>query len=160
MVMSDTERRERIASIKDLPAKLEGLVSGLSEEQLDRHAGGEGWSIRQVVHHLADAHLNAFLRTKLILTESKPILKPFDQEAWAELPDTTALPMEPSLQMVKGIHARWSVLLESLPESSWEKAGVHLENGLMTLDDILKTYAGHGQTHLDQIGRIKAGLGE
>jgi hypothetical protein len=152
------ERQKMVASIKELPASLEEVLSGLSQEQLDRPAGGEEWSIRQVVHHLADAHLNAFLRTKLILTEDKPILKPFDQEAWAELPDTTSLPMEPSLQIVRGIHARWSALLESLPESAWERAGVHLERGLMTVDDLLETYSGHGKVHVEQIGRIKAGL--
>ncbi len=153
------ERQERIANIRELPAKVEESIKGLSDKELDRPAGGEEWSIRQVVHHLADAHLNAFLRMKLILTEEKPILKPFDQEAWAELPDTTQLPMGPSLDILRGLHQRWSKLLESIPEENWGREGVHLENGLMTIDQLLTTYSGHGQTHLRQIEKIKAGLG-
>ncbi len=153
-----TERQRMITSIRELPAKLEAVVSGLSDEYLDRPAGGEDWSIRQVVHHLADSHLNLFTRMKLVLTEEKPILKPYDQEAWAELPDTTALPTAPSLDILRGLHQRWGKLLESIPESSWGRQGVHLENGLITLDQLLATAADHGETHLRQIERIKAGL--
>ncbi len=152
------ERQAMIAQIRDLPAKVEEAIRGVPDEQLNRPAGGEDWSIRQVVHHLADAHLNAFLRMKLILTEERPILKPFDQEAWAKLPDTTDLPMEPSLQILKGLHKRWSSLLETVPEDGWQRKGIHLENGLMSLDDLLATYSGHGETHLRQIAKIKVGL--
>ena len=152
------ERQAMIARIKGLPAKVEEAIVGVPDEQLNVPAGGEGWSIQQVVHHLADAHLNAFLRMKLILTEERPILKPFDQEAWAKLPDTTDLPMEPSLQILKGLHSRWSSLLETVAEEDWRRKGVHLENGLMSLDDLLATYSGHGETHLQQIAKIKAGL--
>jgi hypothetical protein len=154
------ERRQMIAEIRELPAKLEESIRGLSEGQVDAPAGGEEWSVRQVVHHLADSHLNAFLRTKLILTEEKPILKPFDQEAWAELPDTTKLPMEPSLQILRGLHTRWSSLLESVAEEDWQRRGVHLENGLMTLEQIVAVYSGHGENHLRQLAKIKSGLGK
>lgn len=153
------ERQRMIAQIRDLPTRVEEAVRGIPDEQLNRPAGGEDWSIRQVVHHLADAHLNAFLRMKLILTEDRPILKPFDQEAWAKLPDTTGVPVEPSLLILKGLHNRWSSLLESVTEDSWQRKGVHLENGLISLDDLLATYSGHGETHLQQIAKIKAGLG-
>ena len=154
------ERKAMIARIRDLPARVEEAVRGVHDEQLNVPAGGEGWSIQQVVHHLADAHLNAFLRMKLILTEERPILKPFDQEAWAKLPDTTDLPMEPSLQILKGLHSRWSSLLETVTDDGWQRKGVHLENGLMSLYDLLATYSGHGETHLQQIAKIKAGLGK
>lgn len=155
---TEAEREKRIAAIRELPARLEEAIAGLSEEQLDRIAGGEGWSIRQIVHHLADAHLNAFTRMKLMLTESKPILKPFDQEAWALLADTTQLPVGPSLQIVKGVHQRWARLLDSLREPDWQRVGVHLERGLVSVDDQLQTYARHCDDHLGQIGRIKAAL--
>jgi hypothetical protein len=110
-----------------------------------------------LVHHLADAHLNAFLRTKLILTEDKPILKPFDQDEWVKLPDTTDLPVQPSLDILKGVHGRWAILLESLPEGAWGRVGVHLEAGFLTVDDILETYSRHGEDHLRQVERTKAG---
>jgi uncharacterized damage-inducible protein DinB len=153
------ERQKMIAQIRELPAKVEESVRGIPDEEMNRPAGGEGWSIRQVVHHMADAHLNAFTRMKLILTEEKPIIKPYDQEAWAELPDTTQLPLEPSLQILRGLHYRWSSLLESVAEGDWQRQGVHLENGLMTLDDGLTHYSGHGENHLRQIAKIKVGLG-
>lgn len=155
---TSTEREARIRTLRELPAKVEAAISGLSEEQLDRVAGGEGWSIRQIVHHLADAHLNAFLRMKLMLTETKPILKPFNQEAWAELPDTTRLPLDSSLLILKGLHSRWAGLLDTVSEEDWQRVGVHLERGLVSMDDQLKTYSGHCEDHLGQIGRIKAAL--
>jgi hypothetical protein len=152
------ERQRLIAQIRDLPAKLEDAIRGIPDEQLSKPAGGEAWSIRQVVHHLADAHMNAVLRMKLILTEERPILKPYDQEAWAELPDTQ-LPLEPSLQILRGVQHRWSALLATVPEADWQRKGVHLENGLLSLDDTLATYSEHGEVHLRQIAKIKAGLG-
>ncbi len=152
------ERQQKISRIRELPAKLEEAVAGLSEQQLDAPGGGEEWSIRQIVHHLADAHLNAFLRTKLILTEEKPILKPFDQEAWARLHDTMGLPIGPSLQIIRGLHERWSALLASLPESAWDRVGIHLERGIMTTGELLEIYSHHGEDHLRQIARIRSGL--
>ncbi len=150
------ERREMIARIRELPARLEAAVGGLSDAQLDE-PGGEGeWSVRQVVHHLADAHMNGFIRMKLVLTEEKPILKPYDQERWAQLPDTTRVPIEPSMEILKGLHERWSVLLEGLPESAWHRPGVHLEAGLLTLDGLLSTFVGHGENHLQQIAKIRS----
>lgn len=158
-MVTTVERKEMISQIREFPTRVEDAVRGIPDEQLNRPAGGEDWSIRQVVHHLADAHLNAFLRMKLILTEERPILKPFDQEAWAELPDTTDLPAEPSLQILRGLHNRWSSLLERVDEADWQRKGVHLENGLVSLDDLLVTYSGHGENHLRQIAKIKTGLG-
>ncbi len=150
------ERRTMIAGIKELPARLEAAVGGLSDAQLDE-PGGEGeWSVRQVVHHMADAHMNGFIRMKLVLTEDKPILKPYDQEKWAELPDTTRAPLEPSMEILRGVHERWSTLLESLSESDWQRQGVHLEAGLLTLDDLLSTFVRHGENHLQQIAKIRA----
>lgn len=151
------ERQKKIDQIRELPAKLEQTVASLSEAQLDATAGKDEWSIRQLVHHLADAHLNAFLRTKLILTEDKPILKPFDQASWVRLPDTTDLPIRPSLEILRGIHYRWSGLLEGLPESAWGRVGIHLEAGIITMENLLDTYSKHGEDHLQQIERTKAG---
>ena len=91
---------------------------------------------------------------KLVLTEKKPILKPYDQDAWVHLPDA-ALPPGISLDILRGLHTRWSVMLASLPDESWARTGVHLDNGLMTLDDLLEVYAGHGDAHLAQIAETR-----
>ncbi len=159
MALTTVERREMIARIRELPARIETMVAGLDERQLDA-PGGEGeWSVRQVVHHLADAHMNGFVRMKMVITEKKPILKPFGQEEWAELPDTTGLPIDPSLAILRGIHERWGVLLESLPEQAWQRQGVHLERGLLSLDDLLATFARHGEDHLEQMAKIRQANG-
>jgi hypothetical protein len=99
--------------------------------------------------------MNGFIRMKLIITERKPILKPYDQDEWAKLPDTVKMPIHTSLDILKGVHARWEVLLDSLPEASWERAGVHLENGLVTLESMLQTYVQHGENHIEQMRRVR-----
>ncbi len=153
------ERQGMIAQIRELPARIEAMVGELNEQQLDA-PGGEGeWSLRQVMHHLADAHMNGFIRMKLVLTEEKPILKPYDQEKWAELPDTTRVPIQPSLAILRGLHQRWAALLESLAEPVWQRQGVHLEGGLLSLEDLLVTFVRHGEAHLEQMGKIRRANG-
>lgn len=150
---TSNEREALIAQIRDFPQQLEQKIATLSDAQLDQQCGEGEWTVRQVVHHLADAHFNGYIRMKLILTEHKPILKPYDQEAWALLGDM-GLSIQPSLSILRGLHERWSRLLEGLPESSWERRGVHLENGLVSLDDLLAVYVQHCKNHLDQISRV------
>ncbi|NMB55850.1 MAG: putative metal-dependent hydrolase [Leptolinea sp.] len=147
------ERQALIAHIHDFPSKLESLVGQYSEAQLDTPVRPGEWTIRQIVHHLADAHFNGYIRMKLILTEAKPILKPYDQNAWAQLKDSQ-LPVQTSFLILRGLHERWAETLASLPEADWERAGVHLENGLVTLDQLLALYVRHGETHLDQIKQL------
>ena len=159
-MLSTTERNERIEQIRSLPDRIIPLAQDLTVEQLDA-PGAEGeWSLRQVIHHIADAHLNAYLRTKLILTEEKPILKPFNQDAWARLPDTTRSGIQPSLWIIQGVHQRWAELLADQPEENWQRCGIHLEAGKVSLDDILKLYAGHGETHLAQLQQLRSQLAE
>ena len=153
-MLTPTERKQRIARLEELPASLESSIAGLNNAQLDAAPGAGDWSIRQIVHHVADSHLVGYARMKLILTEKKPILKPYDQDAWERLPDA-ALPPSVSLDILRGLHARWSAMLASLPEESWARTGVHLDNGLMTLDDLLGVYAGHGDAHLAQIAKTR-----
>ncbi len=147
------ERQELIKQIQNFPHELETLLAKYSDTQLDTPVQKGEWTIRQIVHHLADAHFNGYIRMKLVLTETKPILKPYDQAAWADLADMK-LPIESSLHILQGLHERWAKLLAGLPESSWERTGVHLENGLMTLDTLLTLYAQHGETHLEQIKQL------
>ena len=150
-------RKQLIARMEELPGSLESSIAGLNDTQLDATTGEAEWSIRQIVHHVADSHLVGFARMKLVLTEKKPILKPYNQDAWVHLPDAT-LPPGISLDILRGLHARWSVMLASLPDESWTRTGVHLDNGLMTLDDLLEVYARHGDAHLAQIAKTRQAI--
>lgn len=154
-MLTSSERKEMIEKIKQLPQKLESAVKGLSDNQLNIPTGEGKWTIRQIAHHIVDANINLFVRMKLIITEEKPILKPFDQDKWAALIDTTACPVTTSISIANGLHERLSQLLESLPESNWNREGIHLERGKLTLDDLLTTYSRHGETHLQQIINFK-----
>jgi hypothetical protein len=149
-------RQIRIEKIRHLPAQLEELVQNLSETDLHTHFIEGEWTVAQNVHHLADSHMNSFIRLKLILTEDKPNLKPYDQDKWAELPDAQNLPLASSLSLLKGLHARWCILLEALQEDEWARSGLHPEVGVITPDDLLRIYAAHGEGHLDQIKRTLA----
>lgn len=150
------ERAAQIAAIAALPAKLEALVAGLTAEELTTpYLAGE-WTVAQNVHHLVDSHTNSYVRCKLILTEERPPLKPYDQDAWAALPDGSSADIADSLAILRGLHARWVRFWEHLPETAWERTGDHPENGPMSLARILQVYAEHGEAHLDQIRRTLA----
>src|SRR5262245_10289143 len=147
------ERRAMIEELRQLPDRLEALVKDLSQDQLDAPSGEGEWTIRQVVHHLADSHMNSFIRLKLILTEDKPTLKPYNQEAWGLLPDTYQFPIPPTLQLLRGLHPRWIALFETVGDADWARSGYHPEIGEVTIDDLLQIYAQHCQEHLAQIKR-------
>ena len=158
MSMTAPERAARIQQIRELPASVRAAVDGLTDTQLDTPYRPGGWTVRQVVHHLADSHLNAFVRMKLILTESRPTLKPYDQNAWALLRDSAA-PLPPSLAILDGLHARWTLLLDGVGEDQWSRAAVHPESGEVTLETLLKTYSNHCANHLGQITGLKKARG-
>lgn len=155
--MTPQERESLIAKIEALPSQLELLVAGVPDERLDRPYRLGGWTSRQVVHHLADSHMNAFIRTRLILTEENPTLRPYSQDAWAELADSTSGPLAPSLTILRGLHRRWADVLRSVPEEGWSRPATHPEYGATSLELQLKIYAGHGEKHL---GHIRAGIGD
>ncbi len=157
--MTSEERRTLIDKIVALPAKVEATIKGMSDTQLDTPYGEGKWTPRQVVHHLADGHINAFCRFKLILTEDHPTIKPYNQDLWAKLPDTVSAPVEPSLQIIRGVHDRWSRLLRSIPESNWSRSAHHSERGEVTLDALLTIYAGHGEKHVGQIMALRTRQG-
>jgi uncharacterized damage-inducible protein DinB len=150
-----TERDDLINRIEQLPTSLARAVNGLSDKQLDTPTGEGKWTIRQIFHHIADANLNAYTRMKLIVTEEKPILKPYDQDKWAALADGKGSQIESTLNIIKGLHERWIQFLKSLPESSWTREGIHLENGKVSLLDVLRTYSKHGDTHMLQISSFR-----
>ena len=155
------ERHDLIAKIQRLPAVVEAAVKDLNDAQLNTPYRQGGWTVRQVVHHLADSHLNGFVRMKLMLTEARPTLKPYDQDSWAKLPDTADFAIQSSLVILRGLHERWTVLLQNMSEASWSRSAFHLEVGEVTLDDLLVEYARHGEDHVAQIttlsGRQKDG---
>jgi hypothetical protein len=155
-MLTATERQEMIAKLRELPARIEAIANNLSDQQLDQVSGAEAWTIRQVVHHLADAHLNAFVRLKLILTEDQPTLKPYNQDLWASLPDVNQVSIQSSLLILKGLHQRWIYLLEHLAEADWSRPALHPEIGRITAEDLLAIYARHGDDHLEQISRLLA----
>lgn len=153
--MTEADRKERIRKIKQLPSQAEEAVRGLNDKQLDTPYRAGGWTVRQVVHHLADSHMNAFIRTKLILTEHNPTLKTYEQDEWARTADAQNPPIDSSLAILKGIHERWERLLSSIEPGDWKRTAMHPENGLMTLEDILTIYARHGENHLSQITGLR-----
>lgn len=150
-------RSELISKIEALPGELRRLVAGASPEQLDRPYRPDGWSSRQVIHHLADSHIHAYIRCRFILLENDPPLKPYDQNAWAALPDASCGPIEPSLAILDGLHARWAAFFRSVPDDAWTRKGYHPEYGSLTLERLLETYAAHGEKHLNH---IRAGIAQ
>lgn len=150
-------REELIAKIEALPAELRRLIAGASPEQLDRPYRPGGWTSRQVIHHLADSHMHAYIRCRLIVLENDPPLKPYDQDTWAALPDASQGPIEPSLAILDGLHPRWAAFFRSVPDDAWTRKGYHPEYGAVTLERLLETYAAHGEKHLNH---IRAGLAQ
>jgi hypothetical protein len=151
VTMDPKQREKSISEIEGLPAEVEQLVSGLGERQLESRYRDGSWTVRQLVHHLADSHANAFIRMKMALTEDKPTIKPYNQDLWSELEDARALPVQSSLEILRGLHHRWATLMRSMPDAAWSRRLIHPERGEMTLDDILEVSRNHGQKHLEHI---------
>lgn len=152
--VTDAQRHALIAAIAETPAKLRQAVAGLNEQQIDTPYRPGGWTVRQVVHHLPDSHMNSFVRFKLGLTEDEPTIKPYDEALWAKLADAKA-PIEPSLALLENLHTRWIVLLNSLGAPDWKRIIRHPEMGVMTLDALLQLYAWHGRHHVAHITSLR-----
>ncbi|SRR5579883_2345632 len=145
-----SERAEKIQAIRTLPEELLKAISGLNDAQLDTPYREGGWSPKQIIHHLADSHMNAFVRMKLLLTEDNPTFKTYDQDAWAKAPDYRSN-IATSLSIIAGLQLRMTDLLNTAAESDWSRSANHPENGTMTLDDLLNIYSAHGRNHVEQI---------
>lgn len=152
--LSADERAAAIAEIAAFPERIAGAVEGYSDERLDTPYRPEGWTVRQVVHHLADSHLNAYVRFRLALTEDEPTIKPYFEERWAELPDARSAPVDLSLDLLAAVHARWAALLLALPEADFARTYVHPEDGRRTLDRTLALYVWHGRHHLAHVTHL------
>lgn len=150
------DRTPLIDKIRCLPQQIAELVAALTDDELTARPLAGEWSVAQNVHHLADSHMNSYIRCKLIATEEHPTLKPYDQDLWAAMADASGPDVMISLQLLSALHARWVVFWESLPESAWSRTGFHPESGDVSLDDQLRLYAAHGEAHIDQITRTLA----
>lgn len=149
---SPTDQKNNINIISVFPEKIRNAVQSLSDQQLDTPYRPGGWTIRQVVHHCADSHMNALIRFKLALTENHPVINPYKQDAWAELSDCKSIPVASSLSILEGVHERWRLLLESMHETDFHKAYFHPEKGRhVLLEEALASYAWHCNHHLAHI---------
>ncbi len=148
-------RPELIRQIEEAPARLRAAVEGLSAQQLDTPYRPEGWTVRQLAHHVPDSHMNAYVRFKLALTEDEPTIKPYFEDRWAMLGDTQATPVEVSLVMLENLHERWVQLLRSLGEKEWKRTFRHPELGLVTLEKNLALYAWHGRHHVAHVTGLR-----
>ncbi len=151
-------RAAHIETLRRLPERLRAAVDGLNNVQLDTPYRDGGWTVRQVVHHVADSHANAFVRTKLALTEDWPAIKPYDEAAWAKLTDSS-LPVEISLEFVHALHGRWVALLESLSDEDFQKGYTHPERGRQNLVMMLALYDWHSRHHTAHITSLRTRQG-
>jgi uncharacterized damage-inducible protein DinB len=157
--LTDAERSALIQQIAEAPAKLREAVKNLAQEQLDTPYRPGGWTVRQVVHHIPDSHLNSYIRFKLGVTEEQPTIKPYEEKLWAELVDGKSSPIEPSLTLLESLHHRWVLLLRSLSARDFARTINHPENGLMNLDRLLQLYAWHGRHHVAHITALRERMG-
>jgi hypothetical protein len=154
--LTDGQRHEFIEAIAATPARLNEAVKGLKPEQLDTRYRPEGWTVRQVVHHVPDSHMNAYIRFKLALTEELPLIKPYNEAKCAELGDVQGAPIEPSLALLENLHKRWVLLLSTLGPAEWSRKFRHPEHDKpLSLDDTLALYAWHGRHHVAHITSLR-----
>ncbi len=155
--ISDPETDASIQILKEFPAKLRNLVENLDDNQLDTPYRAKGWTVRQLVNHIADSHMNSFIRCKLALTENNPTIKPYDEARWAELQDSISIPVQPALRLLDGLHARWVHELKALTNRELNSTFFHPEqNRSITLREHIAFYAWHCEHHAAHIKNLKA----
>ncbi|MFI5177377.1 MAG: YfiT family bacillithiol transferase [Vicinamibacterales bacterium] len=155
VAVSPAERAALIGQIADAPGHLAAEVTGLTDAQLDTPYRPGGWTVRQVVHHVPDSHLNAYIRCKLAVTEEHPKVKTYEEALWAELVDARTAPINVSLTLLAALHQRWVPFLRSLDAAAFARTSSHPEWGEMRIDDFIQLYAWHGRHHVAHIQRLK-----
>ena len=150
------QRQEWLQMISATPAELRDAVAGLGEEQLDIPYRPDGWTVRQVVHHYADDHMNSYVRFKLALTEDAPVIKAYSESSWAELPDASRGPIEPSLRLLEALHERWVAAWRALQEPQWLRTFQHPKRGAVSLEELAALYAWHGRHHVAQVRGLRS----
>ena len=152
-------RREWMDDIEQTPARFRAAVQGLTDAQLDTPYRDGGWTVRQLVHHLPDSHMNAYTRFKLGLTEDNPAIKTYDEARWAELEDSRVTPVETSLTLLETLHARWANVLRAVEGEQWSRTVQHPDHGPMRLESLLAMYAWHGRHHVAHVTRLRDRMG-
>jgi hypothetical protein len=149
--VTPAQRKQYIAEIAALPRNLREAVAGLTDTQLDAPYRAGGWTIRQLVHHVADSHVNSYIRFKLALTENEPTIKPYDEKRWAELPEARSAPVDISLDLLEALHRRWVMMLEHMSDADFERTYHHPEIGAVRLGSAVASYAWHCRHHVAHI---------
>lgn len=155
----EAQRQKLIKEIEQAPAALRAAVQGLSPQQIDTPYRDGGWTVRQVVHHVPESHMNAYIRFKLALTEDVPTIKPYMEDRWAELADVPSTPLEASLSLLDSLHGRWVHSLRSLKPHDWKRTFNHPELGIVPLEKSLGLYAWHGRHHVAHITKLREKMG-
>jgi len=156
---SEEQREKFIADVAQTPLAMRAAIEGLSQPQLETPYREGGWTVRQVVHHVPDSHMNAYIRFKLALTEDEPTIKPYAEDRWAELADTKSTPIEVSLVMLDSLHQRWVELLRSLEPGDWKRQFRHPEIGVVALEKNVALYSWHGRHHVSHITELRRRMG-
>jgi hypothetical protein len=157
--LSAVERTSAIAAIEKTPVSFRAAIRGLTDQQLDTPYREGGWTVRQLVHHVPDSHLNSYIRFKLALTEDEPTIKPYDEKLWAQLPDSRETPVETSLALLENLHGRWVVVLRSMKAADFSRKFRHPEHGAVSLDWAVALYAWHGRHHTAHIMALRERMG-
>jgi hypothetical protein len=153
--LTEDQKQKCLNDIEQAPTNLRAALKGLSDQQLDTPYRPEGWTVRQVTHHVPDSHLNAYIRFKLALTEDGPTIKPYAEDRWAQLADSQTTPLEVSLTMLDSLHARWMRLLRSLAPEEWKRHFRHPDLGEISLEKNLALYSWHGRHHVAHIAALR-----
>jgi len=153
------KRQLAIAAIRETPARLRAAVTGLTPDQIETPYRDGGWTVRQVVHHVPESHMNAFVRFKLALTEDKPTIKPYEEDLWVKLPDIPRVPIETSLTLLDALHQRWIAILEFMSPAQFTRPLIHPQHGEVRLDWMLQLYAWHGRHHTAHVTALRSAKG-
>ena len=157
--LSPEQKQQYLTDIAQTPGRLRAVVRELSDQQLDTPYRDGGWTPRQVVHHVADSHMNSYIRFKLALTEEDPIIKPYLEDRWAELPEAKHAPIEVSLALIDSLHQRWMRMLSELTDEDWKRAFRHPAMGPMSLEKSLALYSWHGRHHVAHVSSLREKMG-
>jgi uncharacterized damage-inducible protein DinB len=157
--LTEAQKAKHLDDIEQTPARLRAAVLGLSDQQVDTPYRERGWTVRQVVHHVPESHMNSYIRFKLALTEEAPTIRPYMEDRWAKLPDATTAPVELSLVLLESLHKRWMLVLRAMKPEEWKRTFRHPEIGLMTLEKALALYSWHGRHHVAHVAALREKMG-
>jgi uncharacterized damage-inducible protein DinB len=157
--LTEAQKAKYLDDVEQTPPRLRAAVSDLSDPQLDTPYRDGGWTVRQVVHHVPESHMNSYIRFKLALTEEAPTIRPYMEDRWAKLPDATTAPVELSLVLLEFLHKRWMLVLRAMKPEEWKRTFRHPEIGLMTLERALALYSWHGRHHVAHVTSLRGKMG-